>query len=127
MSARAGNYYVTGAGHNLAEYLVNDYILNQPATFTIAREKYLWSVVPRSVMFSYIRPQIYREEMRALIMEGRINNPLNYAADRNFKRRLSLFKSRLGHIYKYRKYLGNSVRAAQAPAASVYPRTPGEK
>lgn len=121
------NYYVTGAGHNLAEYLVNDYILNQPAAFTIAREKYLWSVVPRSVMFSYIRPQIYREEMRALIMEGRINNPLNYAADRNFKRRLSLFKSQLGHIYKYRKYLGNSVRAAQAPAASAYPWTPGEK
>lgn len=121
------NYYVTGAGHNLAEYLVNDYLLKRSSGFTIAREKYLWSVVPKSVMFNYIRPQIYKEEMQRLILQRRTHNPLNYAADGNLKRRLSLFKSRLGHIYKYRKYLGRRARPEQVTAASAYPWTPGEK
>lgn len=60
-------------------------------------------------MFSYIQPQSYRDEMKMLINEGRVNNPLYYAADLKFKRRLSLFKSQLGHIYKYRKYMGNNT------------------
>lgn len=103
------NYYVTGSGHNLAEYVVNDYIFDEPTGFTIVNEKYLWSVVPKRVMFSYIQPQSYRDEMKMLINEGRVNNPLYYAADLKFKRRLSLFKSQLGHIYKYRKYMGNNT------------------
>ncbi|NLA11040.1 MAG: hypothetical protein GX883_02830, partial [Firmicutes bacterium] len=88
--------------------------------FTIVRERYLWSVVPRSVMFSYIRPQHYRDEMKKLIRAGRSNNPLDYAADKNLKRSLSLFKSRLGHIYKYRKYLGRKKSLSPVPAASGY-------
>lgn len=114
------NYYVTGAGYNLAEYVVNDHLFDRANGFTIVRERYLWSVVPRSVMFSYIRPQHYRNEMKKLIRAGRSNNPLDYAADKNLKRSLSLFKSRLGHIYKYRKYLGRKKSLSPVPAASGY-------
>lgn len=121
------NYYVTGAGHNLAEYLVNDYILDKPAGFTIAKEKYLWSVVPKSVMFSYIHSQEYKNEMKMLIDEGRINNPLDYAADMKLKRRLSLFKSRLGHIYKYRKYLGKNSSTNPASSATCLQQAQSEK
>lgn len=103
------NYYVTGAGHNLAEYMVDDHLFNRPTGFTIVREKYLWSVVPRSIMFNYIRAQTCRDEMKMLIAKGRSNNPLHYSADTNFKRRLFLLKAQLGYIYKYHKHFGNSI------------------
>lgn len=121
------NYYVTGAGYNLAEYLLNDYLLNKPSGFTVAKDKYLWSVVPKSVMFGYIRPQNYKDEMKALIAKRRLNNPLHYTADINLKRRFSLFKSRLGHIYKYRKYLGNSTLLNRAPSTPALRWTPEGK
>jgi len=109
LNARQGrsNYYVTGSGYNLAECVVNDYLYNKQASLTIVKEKFLWSVVPKYVMFRYIRPRAYREEMKMLLEEGRFNNPLFYSPDMSLKRRLSLFKSQLGHVYKYQKYLEN--------------------
>ena len=100
------NYYVTGSGNNIVKYLVEDYIENKDIPFKIAKERCLWSVVPKYVMFKYIKPQQYKDEMRELIKEGKITNSLDYKVDNGFKRKMSLFKSKLGHVYKYRKYLG---------------------
>ncbi|MGI6029883.1 MAG: ATP-grasp domain-containing protein [Eubacteriales bacterium] len=100
------NYYVTGSGNNIAQYVVRDRILQQDLPFHIAREEYLWSVVPRSVMFGYIHPKQYKEQMRRLIREGRVSNSLDYDKDRSLRRRLTLLKGQLGHVYKYRKYVG---------------------
>ena len=100
------NYYVTGSGNNIVKYLVEDYIENKDIPFKIAKERCLWSVVPKYVMFKYIKPQQYKDEMRELIKEGKVTNSLDYKVDNGFKRKMSLFKSKLGHVYKYRKYLG---------------------
>ena len=100
------NYYVTGAGQNIAKYLVEDYILEKPIETKIITEKSLWMVVPKGVAFRYIRPEEYRKAMKELIREGKIVNPLFYSADSGIKRRLRLYKSQWGHYYKYWKYLG---------------------
>ncbi|MDR3242812.1 MAG: ATP-grasp domain-containing protein [Clostridiales Family XIII bacterium] len=110
INARQGrsNYYVTGAGENLAKYVVEDCIYgNSPEPKTVT-ERSLWMVVPKKVAFSYVGPPEYKEEMRKLIAAGRCVNPLLYPPDGGLKRRLRLEKSLLSHYLKFRKYYGKN-------------------
>jgi len=100
------NYYVTGAGANLAKYLVEDYIENIELEEMIVTNRNLWMVVPKKVAFDYVRPLAYKKEMTALIKAGKYVNPLFYKADRGLLRRLKLEKSMIGHYFKFKKYLG---------------------
>lgn len=97
------NYYVTGAGYNIARYLVEDLVEGQDLPLTMADRASLWRVVPRKLAFSYIVPD-YHEAMRAQIAAGRETNPLFYRVDKAFKRRARLMKNQLGHFAKYKKY-----------------------
>jgi len=100
------NYYVTGAGENIAKYLVEDYIRQNPMELKIVTEKSLWMMVPKGVAFRYIACPDIKKEMKALIRSGKYSNSLYYHKDRGIGRMLRLFKSQLGHYYKYWKYLG---------------------
>ncbi|MGI6730998.1 MAG: ATP-grasp domain-containing protein [Anaerovoracaceae bacterium] len=100
------NYYVTGAGANLAKYVVEDYIQDKKQDLKVISDNSLWLVIPKRVAFKYIKPQRYRNEMKKLISQGKYVNPLFYKEDNAFIRRLKLIKSQLGHYYKYKKYLG---------------------
>lgn len=102
------NYYVTGAGANIAQYVVEDVIYNHPIDFRIVKEEYLWWVVPKGVAFQYIKPQ-YRSKMKELIASGKVVNPLFYQGDKGFKRWLKLQKNQYGHYVKFKKYLGKQV------------------
>jgi D-aspartate ligase len=97
------NFYVTGAGYNIATYLVEDLVQQKELPFTLAKNPSLWRVVPRKVAFDYIIPQ-YHEMMKELMKARRECNPLFYAPDRALKRWLRLTKNQLGHIAKYKKY-----------------------
>lgn len=100
------NYYVTGAGQNIAKYLVEDYICQNPMDLSIVTEKSLWMMIPKGVAFRYIGPEEYRRDMKELIGNRRITNSLFYQKDKGLKRMLRLYKSQLGHYYKFWKYLG---------------------
>lgn len=100
------NYYVTGSGNNIAKYLVEDHIHQNPIDIKVVTEKSLWMMIPKGVAFRYIKPEEYRSEMRALIQAGKFTNSLFYKKDTGFKRMIRLYKSQLGHYYKYWKYLG---------------------
>ncbi|MBN7772197.1 ATP-grasp domain-containing protein [Clostridium aminobutyricum] len=100
------NYYVTGAGANVAKLLVEDYIEDKPMEEQLIKNKHLWLVVPKKVAFDYIKPEEYKKEMRELFAAGKWVNPLFYKPDNNFGRKLKLIKSQLGHHVKYKKYLG---------------------
>lgn len=97
------NYYVTGAGYNIARRLIEDLVEQKDLPYTIATNPSLWRVVPRKVAFDYIVPE-YHEKMREQMKAGRECNPLFYKPDRAFKRLLRLTKNQLGHIAKYKKY-----------------------
>ena len=105
LNARQGrsNYYVTGAGQNLAKLLVEDRVEHRDLERVVTRNRSLWMVVPRRVAFDYT-PRRYHEEMRALIRAGAVTNPLLYRPDAALKRRLRLAKNQLGHFVKFRKY-----------------------
>ena len=98
------NFYVTGMGYNLAKTVVEDRIEHKDAPLTMADRDHLWTVVPRKVLFDYI-PAVYHSTLRRLLREGKWVNPLLYTADHAPRRALRLWKSRMAHIVKYRKYL----------------------
>ena len=97
------NYYVTGAGYNLAKLLVEDRVEHKDLELTVTRNRSLWMVVPHKVAFDYT-PKRYHQEMRALIRAGAVTNPLLYGPDAAFKRKLKLGKNQLGHFVKFKKY-----------------------
>lgn len=100
------NFYVTGAGANLAQYVTEDAVYHHPIDFRIVREESLWWVVPKGVAFKYIKPAQYREKMRSLIAAGKVTNPLFYKPDKRFTRWVRLQKNQFGHYIKFKKYLG---------------------
>lgn len=106
------NYYVTGAGANIAKYLVEDWILEKPLELKVVEEEHLWWVIPKRVAFKYIPSQKYRVAMRALIRQGKVVNPLFYSPDWGFFRFLRLIKGQIGQHFKYNKYLGKEYRKA---------------
>ena len=97
------NYYVTGAGHNLARLLAEDWVEHRAPEPVVTRNRSLWTVVPRAVAFRYT-PKKYHQEMRALIRAGAVSNPLFYPPDRSPGRLLRLWKNQLGHFLKFKKY-----------------------
>ena len=99
------NYYVTGAGANIAKYLVEDYIENKEIEEMIVANRNLWMVIPKKVAFKYIKPIEYKREMKDLICSGKFVNPLFYKGDNGILRRLRLEKSMIGHYFKYNKYM----------------------
>lgn len=100
------NFYVTGAGYNIADYVVRDRIYGETLPETVyADREHLWMVVPHNVAFTYIKPAEYRTRMRALIRRGDVVNPIFYRADASCKRLLRMWKKHLAQIVKYRKYM----------------------
>lgn len=99
------NYYVTGAGANIAEYLVKDYITNEEIEYTSVDNEHLWLVVPKKVAFKYINPKEYKEKMKKLIKKKKFVNPLLYKKDKGFKHLLRIYKNLFRHYKNYRKYL----------------------
>ena len=97
------NYYVTGAGYNVARYFVEDRVEQRELPFTVAKNRALWTVVPLGVAYRYT-PERYHEEMRALVKAGAVSNSLLYRKDRSLKRRLRIAKNQLGHYYKFKTY-----------------------
>lgn len=99
------NFYVTGAGYNLAKMVTEDWIFHQDMPFTIADQPLLWRVIPQKVAEEYIGPREYQDRMKELIAQGRVVNPLFYPPDNGLIRRLRLWKSQRAHFKKYRTYM----------------------
>ena len=101
------NYYVTGAGHNLAKYLVEDRIFHRPAPLTVTKNRHLWRVIPAKVAYDYI-PSKYHQEMTALTAAGAWVNPLFYKADRNLIHKLRIIRDQ----WRYKERYASSMEKA---------------
>lgn len=98
------NFYVTGAGHNVARLFVEDHVYGHELEEDIATNEHLWMVVPKGVAFKYA--PTYKERMKKLIREGKYVNPLFLKGDNDPERMLRLIRSQMGHYVKFKKYLG---------------------
>ena len=97
------NYYVTGAGHNIAKLVVEDRIEGRELPFQMTENRSLWRMVPRTVAFKFT-PKQYHREMRQLIRTGADSHSLVYSRDASLKRRARVFKNHLGNIKRFDRY-----------------------
>ena len=94
------NYYVTGAGYNLAKYLVEDRIEGKPCELTVTKNRHLWWVIPKQVAYDYVNPK-YHEEMRALDQAGASVNPLFYGPDNGLMHKLRILRGQRRYVGWY--------------------------
>lgn len=98
------NFYVTGAGYNLAKYVTEDYIYQKNHDFEIANNEFLWTVVPLRVVLNYVKDQGHVDRINDLIKTKKVINPLFMKGDNEPKRLAYLYKSHVSHFIKYRQY-----------------------
>ena len=97
------NYYVTGAGHNIARLVVEDRVEGKDLPFVVTRNRSLWRMVPKKVAFGFT-PKCYHQEMKALIRAGADHHSLEYSRDASLKRRLRVWKNHLGNMKRFEQY-----------------------
>lgn len=101
------NYYVTGAGHNVAEWMVRDLIRHEPMEgLLISRTEHLFTFVPKYVIKTFVRDRVLRDKALALFAAGRWSDPQLYRPDLSLKRRAYLAAYGLNQIKKFYRYLG---------------------
>ncbi|MBK8868295.1 MAG: carboxylate--amine ligase [Dermatophilaceae bacterium] len=101
------NYYVTGAGHNVSEWLVRDLIRQEPMDgLVISRGEHLFTFVPKYVIKTFVRDPQLRAKALALFKAGRWSDPQLYKPDLSLKRRAYLAAYGLNQVKKFYRYLG---------------------
>ena len=101
------SYYVTAAGCNLSKYLVNDMIYHKDMELEVCKNKILYSIIPKGVIFKYVSDETLKDEARSLIKTHKIYNSYICDGDNNFMRKIYFRYNQLMYFHKYRKYFGN--------------------
>jgi len=101
--SRSG-YYVCGTGHNLVKYLIDDLIYDKKKEFKIIKEKLVLTFVPKIIIKKYIDNCNLKKEIKALIKNKKIVNPLIYKKDNSLKRKLFLLYRNFNYLKKYKKH-----------------------
>ena len=99
------NFYVTGAGYNLAKYITEDHIYNKDLGFTIANNEHLWSMIPIKIAYEYVSNEDYIKKMKKLIKDKKFVNPLYYRGDNKIKRILRLKNADKKQFSKYKNFM----------------------
>ncbi|HOU76344.1 MAG TPA: ATP-grasp domain-containing protein [Candidatus Dojkabacteria bacterium] len=94
------NFYVTGAGYNLAKYLIDDLIYKKDLEYLVAKNEYLYTVIPLVLALIFVRNNLYRKKILQLIFRGKVNNPSFFIKDMGFIRSLRFIKTHLSHFRK---------------------------
>ena len=97
------NYYVTGAGYNIARLVAEDRVEGKDLPFVVTRNRSLWRMVPKKVAFGFT-PKRYHQEMKSLIRAGADHHSLEYAGDASLKRTLRVWKNHLGNMKRFKQY-----------------------
>lgn len=94
------NYYVTGAGHNIARYVVEDFVYGRDlGPCVLHRGETFWHSVPRRVVYRYVKDKAFVARAKALCREKKETTSLGYAFDlRANPRRLAYY---LVHMHRY--------------------------
>lgn len=100
------NFYVTGAGYNLAKYIVEDIIYNKDMEFTIADKEHLWSMIPLKIAYTYVKDPKYVQKMKELVKKKQFVNPLFYKGDNRLSRTIKLKKAQFRQFDKFKRFLG---------------------
>ncbi len=107
------NYYVTGAGLNLAEFLVKDRVLGQDLGEPIFfKGEAYWHSIPNSIVWQYTADTKLIERAKAIATAGQDTTALGYSYDLRLNplRRLYLWEHYRRYHKKYATYCAKPAR-----------------
>ena len=97
------NYYVTGAGYNIAKLLVEDLVEHKELPFVITENESLWRMVPKAVAFKFV-PKSYHPRMKALLKKGAATHSLEYSRDFGPQRFWRVWKTHIGNMVRFDRH-----------------------
>ncbi|KAB7741409.1 carboxylate--amine ligase [Nostocoides sp. F2B08] len=96
------NYYVTGAGANVARFIVADLIEDRsPEPVTVTNE-IVYSVLPKRLLLRYITDPDLKRHVKKIMRKG-IVHPLVYRAE-GWRRRGYVLVAKANHVKKFMTY-----------------------
>ncbi len=98
------NYYVTGAGANVARVVVEDQVFGHQIEPVRTDREVLYSVVPFGLLTKYIRDPELLVRLTAAKRRGDVVNPLKYSGDSGLKRRLVVEAMTQNYRRKYAQH-----------------------
>ena len=98
------NFYVTGSGFNVAEYITEDFFYGRDLPLKYAEEEHLWTVVPKGVALKYVKDPELKARMRKLWSSGEVVNPVFLKGDSAPDRMYRMIRTYLSHYVKFKKY-----------------------
>lgn len=109
MNLRQGraSFFVTAAGYNLAKWLTEDIIYNKELGLTVATNEVLWTLIPKRIIFKYVKDNALKAKAKSLIKQKKIIHSYYYKGDKSLKRRIAFIRNQLNYFEKYKKYFGN--------------------
>ena len=109
MNLRQGrsSYFVTAGGYNLARFLVEDVLLHKKQPCVVADREVLWSIIPKKVIFTYVKEPALKQKAKKLIKEGKYCQSLYFKKDAGLKRTLYFLVNQHHYIKKYKQCFGN--------------------
>ena len=97
------NYYVTGAGYNIAKLLVEDLVEQKELPFVITENESLWRMVPKAVAFKFV-PKSYHPRMKALLKKRAATHSLEYSRDFGPQRFWRVWKTHIGNMVRFNRH-----------------------
>ena len=98
------NFYVTGSGFNVAEYITEDYFYGKDLPLKYAEEERLWTVVPKGVALKYVKDEDLKSRMKKLWSDGKVVNPVFLKGDTNPGRMYRMIRTYFSHYVKFKRY-----------------------
>ena len=98
------NWYMTAAGENPMEAMVDDLLAGKRRMPREVTREILYSMVPDALLMRYLRDPKLAARVRGIIRDGRRFDPLEYSADKDLRRTLTLKLQKLNHYRKFRRY-----------------------
>lgn len=96
------NYYVTGAGANVARFVVADLVEDRAAEPVTVTNEVVYSVVPKRLLLRYITDPTLNRHVRTVMRKG-VVHPLRYRAE-GLKRRAYVVAAKANHVKKFLTY-----------------------
>lgn len=98
------SYYLAALGHNLIEYLYNDVFENEEREFTLLKDEYLLTMVPKCIVRKYIFNTEYKKKALKLWRKHKKCDPLRFSKEKSVKHKLFLMLRAYRYRQKYRKF-----------------------
>lgn len=106
MNPRLGrsSYYVRSAGHNVIEYLVEDFVYGRTKEPVYTYDEAVWSSVPRNVIMKYINNDEVKNKVQSVIKQKGLSHTLFNKEDTSPMRLLRILRLFLHQKERFRRY-----------------------